>query len=69
VSKDENAAKLAPKYGTNIVISSNTLRSLAGNIGPLFRSAWDIPFTVKEMIIQGKLIFYLNGKHSRRRSL
>jgi hypothetical protein len=57
VSKDGNAAKLAPKYGANIAISSNTLSSLAGNVGPLFRRAWDIPITVKEIIVQGKFIF------------
>ena len=55
MSNDGNAAKLAPKYGANIVISSNTLRSLAGNVGPLFRRAWDVPFTVMEMIVQGTM--------------
>ncbi|XP_046437519.1 little elongation complex subunit 2-like isoform X2 [Daphnia pulex] len=55
VSKDRNAAKLAPKYGASIAISSNTLSSLAGNVGPLFRRAWDIPITVKEIFVQGKI--------------
>lgn len=53
VSKDPNAHKLASKYDVDIVVSSNTLCALAGNVGPLFRRAWDIPFTVKELTIGG----------------
>lgn len=56
VSRDSNAIKLATKYDVEIVITSNAMRSLAGNVGPLFRHSWDIPFTVKEMDIQGKNI-------------
>ncbi len=56
VSRDSNAIKLATKYDVEIVITSNAMRSLAGNVGPLFRHSWDIPFTVKEMDVQGKNI-------------
>lgn len=56
VSNDENAVKLATKYGVKIVVSAKALRSLAGNVGPLFRRSWDIPFTIKEVNFHGKTI-------------
>ena len=54
MSKDSNAVKLASKYGVEIIISSNTLRSLAGNVGPLFKKSWDIPFIIKDINVKGK---------------
>ncbi|KAI9555667.1 hypothetical protein GHT06_018182 [Daphnia sinensis] len=55
MSDDGNALKLATKYGVKIVISAKALRSFAGNIGPLFRRSWDIPFTVKETNFHGEV--------------
>ncbi|KAK4022764.1 hypothetical protein OUZ56_008211 [Daphnia magna] len=55
MSNDENAVKLATKYGVKIVVSAKALRSLAGNVGPLFRRSWDIPFTIKEVNFHGEV--------------
>lgn len=53
VSKDSNAVKLALKYEVDFVISADTLRLLAGNVGPLFKRAWDLPLTVKQIDSNG----------------
>lgn len=58
VSKDANTVKLAQKHQVDVIISSNTLRSLAGSVGPLFRYSWDIPFTVSEMNVKGNHFFH-----------
>jgi len=48
VSFDANAVTIAQKYDVDIIISPNTMKSLAGNVGPLFKRAWEIPFTIRE---------------------
>lgn len=69
MSNDENAVKLATKYGVKIVVSAKALRSLAGNVGPLFRRSWDIPFTIKEVNFHGEVnkVIFIDEPRSRLR--
>ncbi len=53
VSEDSNVRKLSSKYGVEIAISADTMRMLAGSTSPFFKQAWDIPFVVQEVNING----------------
>ena len=58
MSKDSNAIKLAQRCNVDVVISSVGIRSLAGNVAPLFRNTWDIPFRVEEVKIDSNCHYF-----------
>ena len=49
VSRDTNAIRIAQKYDVDIIVSSTTMKTLAGNVAPLFKQKWEIPFSVQEL--------------------
>ena len=55
ISEDENAERLAIKYGAHVVISSSSLQCLIDNNGPLFQRQWEMPVIVKDHVLtEGK---------------
>lgn len=63
MSRDANAIKIARNYGVDVVMSSSTLRTLAGNVGPLFKESWDIPITVSQEETPGWNLFFFVGTY------
>ncbi|XP_019645973.1 PREDICTED: little elongation complex subunit 2-like [Branchiostoma belcheri] len=53
VSEDENAQKLAAKYGAHIVLSASALCTLLDNHAPHYQEQWELPVTVKESTSTG----------------
>ncbi|XP_066301538.1 little elongation complex subunit 2-like isoform X1 [Branchiostoma lanceolatum] len=53
VSEDENAEKLAAKYGAHIVLSADALCTLLDNHAPHYQEQWELPVTVKESTSTG----------------
>ncbi|XP_078571480.1 little elongation complex subunit 2-like [Branchiostoma floridae x Branchiostoma japonicum] len=53
VSKDENAEKLAAKYGAGIVLSADALCTLLDNHAPHYQEQWELPVIVKESAATG----------------
>lgn len=69
MSQDPNAIKLAQKCNVDVVISSAAIRSLAGNVAPLFRNTWDIPFRVEEIKIESNAILVIQYASTQIRNL
>jgi len=59
ISEDENAERLAVKYGAHIVISSSSLQCLIDNNGPHFQRQWEIPVIVKDHVVSEGTCFLL----------